>query len=217
MDWRNTMPRSLIRVLLIFLICVALLLTVTITRTVTSSHAAGATNSGLSVFVGYAELKGNNKPNPAAFPLPWAGAPNTLFLGGPVTGQSACGTNPFCYDAGAIRLDNPSSSNVTIDSVSVDVHSSVPGGQVYNLWGSFTVPAGMSVILTENPPGNDPSYDNFDTSGTPKGNCNPIPVPPTVTITVGGVPTTLVDSTHVLDTGGIDPDSCHQPNESTQW
>ncbi len=210
------MPRSLIRILLIFMVCLALLTTVSITKTITSTHAAGATGS-LSVFVGYAELKGNNKPNPAAFPLPWSGAPNTNFLGGPVTGQTACGTNPFCYDAGAIRLDNSGLIDVIINSVSVDVHSSVPGGKVYNLWGSFTVPAGKSVILTENPPGNNPSYDNFDTSGTPKGNCTPITVAPTVTITADGVPTTLADSTHVLDTGGIDPDSCHYPNESTQW
>ncbi len=41
---------------------------------------------------------------------------------------------------------------------------------------------------------------------------------PTVTITIAGVPTTLADSTHVLDTGGIDLGSCKpQRNESFQW
>src|SRR5205085_8872053 len=89
---------------------------------------------------------------------------------------------------------------------------------VFNPWGSFTVPAGMSVILAGNPPNNDPSYNNFDTSGAPKGNCTPITVAPTVTITSGGVPTTLVDSTHVLDTNGIDTESCSvQQNEAIQW
>jgi hypothetical protein len=72
---------------------------------------AGATTpSGLSVFVGYAEDKEINTPNPASFPTPWAGAPNTVFLGGTVPGAAACGTLTTCYDAGAIRLDNPSST-----------------------------------------------------------------------------------------------------------
>ena len=105
-----------------------------------------------------------------------------------------------------------------VDNVTVDDHSSIPGGRVFSLWGSFTVPAGQSVILAGNPPGDDPSYDNFDTSGAPMGNCTPITVAPTVTITIGGVPTTLVDSTHVLDTNGVDTESCSvQQNEAIQW
>ena len=66
-----------------------------------------STVAGLSVFVGYAENKEITTPDPTTFPVPWAGAPNTVFLGGPVPGQAACGTVPACYDAGAIRLDNP--------------------------------------------------------------------------------------------------------------
>jgi hypothetical protein len=185
----------------------------------TTTHAAAdrGSASGLSVFVGYAEDKEFNTPNPASFPVPWAGAPNTIFLGGTVPGQTACGKLTVCYDAGAIRLDNPWSIPVTVDSVSVDIHSSITGGKVFNsLWGSFTVPAGKSVILTENPPANNPSYDNFDTSGYPPNICTPVTVAPTVTITVGGVATTVADSTHVLDTGGIDAGFCKQ-NESIQW
>ena len=172
-------------------------------------HAAALPHAGpLSVFVGYAEDKEINTPDPAAFPTPWAGSPQTLFLGGTVPGQAACGTLTVCYDAGAIRLDNPGATPVTVDGVSVDVHSSVTGGKVFsNLWGSFTVAAGQSVILTENPPASNPGYDNFDTSGYPS-TCTPVTVAPTVTITIGGVPTTLSDSTHVLDTGGIDPGTC---------
>jgi hypothetical protein len=62
--------------------------------------------------------------------------------------------------------------------------------------------------------------DDFDTSGFPGNVCTPITVAPTVTITIGGVPTTLVDSTHVLDTGGIDLGFCGlngSKNESIQW
>jgi hypothetical protein len=184
-------------------------------------HAAGAPNTagGLSVFVGYAEDKEFLTPNPASFPTPWAGSPNTVFLGGTVPGQMACGSLTTCYDAGAIRLDNTTSASVTVSSVSVDVHSSVPGGTVFNnLWGSFTVPPGKSVILTENPPANNPSFDNFDTSSFPNNNCTPLAVAPTVTVNIAGVPITLADSTHVLDTGGIDVGSCPpKHNESIQW
>ncbi len=178
--------------------------------------AAGSSAGGLNVSVGYAEDKETNNPNPAAFPVPWVGAPNTTFLGGTVPGQTACGTLTTCYDAGAIRLDNPGTADVTVSSVSADIHSSVPGGKAFSLWGSFTVPAGKSVILTENPPTNNPGSDNFDTSGYPGNICTPVTVAPTVTITIAGVPTTLVDSTHVLDTGGIDRGYCGQ-NESIQW
>ena len=169
-------------------------------------------------YVGYAEDKETNNPIPAQFPVPWLGAPNTIFLGNPITGSTNCGKLPSCYDAGAIRLDNPGPTAVQVSSVVVDDHSSLPGGKIFNLWGSFTVPARESVILTQNPPGDDPSYINFDTSGYPKNCGTPLTVAPTVTLTIGGSATTLVDSTHVLDTGGIDRGSCSpKQNESTQW
>ncbi len=211
------MSRALFRFVLIFIISLVLFFSMTIARSVSTSHAVQEIN-GLSVSVAYAEDKNQSSLSPAAFPVPWSGSPNTTFLGNPIYDSTHCGTLPHCYDAGAIRLDNTSSSDIPVDNVSVDDHSSLPGGAIFNLWGSFTVPAGMSVILTENPPNNDPGYDNFDTSGFPVGNCTPLAVAPTVTITVGGVPTTLVDSTHVLDTGGIDQESCStQHNESIQW
>jgi hypothetical protein len=180
--------------------------------------AAGGTVGGLVVSVGYAEDKEINTPDPAAFPVPWAGAPGTTFLGGTVPGQTACGTLPDCYDAGAIRLDNPTASPVTVSQVTVNMHGSLTGGKIFrNLWGSFTVQPGQSVILTENPPHTNPSYDNFDTSGFPS-TCTPITVAPKVTITIGGKATTLLDSTHVLDTGGIDEGQCPpKQNESIQW
>jgi hypothetical protein len=211
------MSRSLFRFVLVFVICLVLFITMTTTRTLPFSHAKHVAGS-LSVSVGYAEDKNQSSLIPAAFPVPWEGSPNTIFLGNPVYGSSQCGTLPHCYDAGAIRLDNTGSSDVTVHNASVDDHSSLPGGAIFSLWGSFTVPVGKSVILTENPPGNNPSFDNFDTSGYPMGNCTKLTVAPTVTISMGGPPTTLVDSTHVLDTNGIDTESCStQKNESIQW
>jgi hypothetical protein len=184
-----------------------------------AAASARATAGGLLAYVGYAEDKEINTPDPAAFPVPWAGAPNTTFLGGTVPGQTACGTLTVCYDTGAIRLDNPGTTPITVSNVSVDMHSSITGGKVFNnLWGSFTVAPGKSVILAANPPATNPGYDNFDTSGYPANNCTPLTVAPTVTITVGGVATTLADSTHVLDTGGIDEGFCPpKQNESIQW
>jgi hypothetical protein len=211
------MFRFLRRANVILVVCLVITLTITFASRASSTHAAGGI-SGLSVSVGYAEDKHQSSLSPAAFPVPWSGSPNTIFLGNPVYSSTQCGTLPHCFDAGAIRLDNTSSSDIPINSVSVDDHSSIPGGKVFNLWGSFTVPAGKSVILTQDPPNNNPGYENFDTSGFPNGNCTPITIAPTVTITSGGVPTTLVDSTHVLDTNGIDTESCSvQQNESIQW
>jgi hypothetical protein len=204
---------------LVIILCMALLIFCTFaftifTRSTHATHAAGGIN-GLSVSVGYAEDKHQSTMTQGSFPVPWSGSPNVIFLGSPVYGAVACGpTLPSCYDSGAIRLDNTSATAIAVSSVSVDDHSSLVGGKVFNLWAPFTVPAGKSVILTEN----NPNLGNFDTSGAPKGNCTPITIAPTVTITVNGVPTTLVDSTHVLDTNGIDQESCSvQQNESIQW
>jgi hypothetical protein len=190
-----------------------------VARAAPGASVVPSTAGGLNVFVGYAEDKEMRTPDPAAFPVPWAGSPNTIFLGGSVPGgTSACGTVSVCYDAGAIRLDNPTGTPITVNGVSVDDHSSVTGGKVFaNLWGSFNVPGGQSAILTENAPIKTLTYDNFDTSSYPS-TCTPLSVAPTITLTVNGVPTTLTDTQHVLDTGGIDVGSCKPAhNESLAW
>jgi hypothetical protein len=186
---------------------------------------------GLVVSVAYAENIGNVPAVPKWFPTPWNGAPNTVFLGSPNPQTAECGSVPkaLCYDTGAIRLDNPTGSPITVSNVLVDVRSGQSGGKLYNnLWGGFTVPAHQSVILAENPPppARQSSFDNFDTSDTPHGSCRPATTPPTVALTIGGTTTTLTDTGHVLDTGwsvngvfgGVDSGWCptHQ-NESIQW
>jgi hypothetical protein len=195
---------------------------------------AGSTAGGLTVWVSYAEnIDPTKAPAPGAnFPAPWKGDPNIVFLGN-VNPQSAeCGgVSSSCYDAGAIRLDNNGTTDVTVSRTVVDVHSALAGGKLYDtssnssLWGSFKVPAGKSVILTENPsaPARQVGYDNFDTSDTPhyNGSCTPVSAVPTVQLTIGATVTTLSDSTHVLDTGAVDsgwcPHSGGQHNESIQW
>jgi hypothetical protein len=187
-----------------------------------ASRLAARTNGhvvdGLVVSVGYAENKNGNAPHKGAFPSVWSGASKATFLGNPIPGsQSGCGALK-CWDAGAIMLKNPTSAPVTVSKVVVNVHGSIKGGKIYdNLWGSFTVKPGKSVILTENPPHTNPGYDNFDTSGNPSA-CKPIKVAPFVTFTIGGKAHKLTDSTHVLDTGGVDPGTCSPShNESIAW
>jgi len=87
----------------------------------------------------------------ANFPTPWQNSPNTVFVGG--------GTP---VDAGAIRIDNTSGAPLAIDSVAVDLQR---GNAQFNLWGSFTIPATGSAILTQTQPG------NFDTSAFPIAPC----------------------------------------------
>jgi hypothetical protein len=94
-------------------------------------QSGGGSGGALAVSVGYAD---NLRANPS-FPVPWQGSPNVLFLG---SGPS--------FDAGAIRLDNLSGSPLTIDSVVVDLGRP---GPTFNLWGSFTIPAQSSAILTQ--------------------------------------------------------------------
>ena len=134
------------------------------------------------------------------FPSPWQGAPNVSFYG--------AGPN---FNAGAIRLDNGTSSPIAVDSVSVDLQRP---GPVFSLWQNITVPANGSAILTQT------SAYNFVSSGYPIVSCGgTIPSGdtriPLVTITESGNSTTFLDTSHVLDTGGFDL-SC-RGNRSLAW
>jgi RHS repeat-associated protein len=154
----------------------------------------------LAVYVGYAD---NLRPS-GVFPTPWQGSPNVVFLGGgPV------------YDAGAIRLDNATDAAMSVDRVSVDLERP---GPVFDLWGSFVVPAHGTVVLTQT------SSFNFDTSDFPIVGCRQSPAAndprvPKVTVSIGGVATDYFDTGHILDTGGFDYYfSCgFQGQESLQW
>ena len=185
-----------------------------------AAATSGSVVDGLVVYVGYAENKKGNAPPAGAFPTTWSGSPKTTFLGAPIPGsQSGCGTLK-CWDAGAIMLRNRTTSPVTVSKVDVNVHGSIKGGKTYdNLWGSFTVQPGQRVILTENPPHANDGFDDFDTSGNPTACApHPIKVAPFIKFTIGGTSKTLTDSTHVLDTGGVDPGTCpNSHNESIQW
>jgi RHS repeat-associated protein len=154
-------------------------------------------DSQLQISVGFADSSSAS----ANFPEPW-NEPNPLinFVGGGST-----------YRAGAVRLDNPGSLPVTVDSVKVDLGRP---GPVFQLWQNVLVPAGGSAILTQTQNG------NFNTSASPIVGCG-LPLAadeariPKITITIAGTSTNYPDSAHVLDTGGFDS-SC-RGNQSLEW
>jgi hypothetical protein len=167
------------------------------------AYASGL--AGIQVYVGYAD---NLRAGAVNFPTPWQGSPNISFIGGPAQ-----------WDAGAIRIDNPTNTPITIDNVLV----TLPAGQGrastqnLNLWGTFTIAPHTGTILTQTGPS---AAFNFDTSDFQFKVCNnpaangEAPVP-TVTITSGINSQVFSDNGHVLDTLGFDLVCLH--NESTPW
>jgi RHS repeat-associated protein/uncharacterized repeat protein (TIGR01451 family) len=154
-------------------------------------------SSPLQISVAFADSSSAS----ANFPEPWNES-NALvnFVGS--------GTH---YRAGAIRLDNPSGTALTVDSVVVDLGRP---GPVFQLWTNINVPANGSAILTQTADG------NFNTGASPIVGCgqplggNETRIPK-VTVTIAGAGTDYLDTAHVLDTGGFDS-SC-RGNQSLQW
>jgi hypothetical protein len=166
------------------------------------SPAQGAPNGhsnvhAMKVYVGYADgIRGD-----PTIPSPWDGDPGELFVGGGIQ-----------FDAGAIRIVNPSRQPLTIGDVWVQI-----GAFQYDLWGPYpiVVPGKGSAILTQTE-----EFD-FDTS-EPGGvaTCDPTGEIPSIHITVGSrhpKTRTFLDTGQVLNTGGIDPGSCGDANEGLPW
>ena len=112
----------------------------------------GGQSDDLKVYFGYADnlAGGAHQPDPGAFPKPWQGDAGVNFVG--------AGPN---FDSGAVRIENPTSNAVTVESLSVDV-----GPKHYALWGgNLRVPAHGSLVLTQTDMGTEvPPEPNFDTS-----------------------------------------------------
>jgi hypothetical protein len=84
------------------------------------------------------------------------------FAGTPCTSYP---NDTTCWDASAIRLDNPGSTDVT------GVHAVVIGTKTYDLWGSsLIVKAGGMLVLTET--GSSKNSENFDGSDFPPNSYN---------------------------------------------
>jgi PEP-CTERM motif len=146
-------------------------------------------------------------PLPANFPGIWNGSPNTIFFGQGVQGVA--------FDSGALLLTNNSGADVTVADVNVNI-----GGTPFDLWGSFTVPNGQSVILTQFGFPVNSLNPNFDTSDL-TGCCSNNGVIPSIAITIGSTTTTLLDTNQILNTGGFDlgclTSDCVSTNESHDW
>lgn len=145
---------------------------------------------------------------PATFPGPWQGSAGvSQFIG---TGVEGVG-----FDGGALLLTNNGASSVAVSDVTVTI-----GTASFDLWGSFSVPSGTSVILTQtsfDPVTLNPNFDTSDLAGC----CSNNGVIPTIAITIGGTTTTFLDSNQVLNTGGFDTGcqdtNCVLTNESEPW
>jgi len=150
-------------------------------------------------------------PGPAFLPSPWQGDPGVIFIGAPEEP-----TNTF--DAGAIKVDNPSTTDpLVVAGIGVDIG---PLKNI-NLWAAqlpATIPPGGSLIVTQNT--NLPIFD-FDTSDLPGTTCTPDGLIPVVHVTVGvNVQTTTnyIDTTQIINTGGFDKGSCPPTaNEGHEW
>jgi hypothetical protein len=161
----------------------------TATTAATAAVAAGAAGA-LQVQVGYA--------NNVTLPSPWYRDAGVAWVGTP---PSCCTSdNLLGWDAGAVRLVNPSGSPVTVDRVTVGI-----GPQSWDLWGAgLVVPAGGSLVLTQTT-----DAFNFDTSELYRFGCYPrVPDIPVVHVTIAGATTDYRDGAQVLNTGGTDGATC---------
>jgi PEP-CTERM motif len=147
------------------------------------------------------------------FPNPWSSGVSQ-FIG--------VGVDNVAFDAGALLLTNNSGSPVTVEGVTVTIGAfAFPS----TLWGSFTIPNGMSVILTQTAFDPTTLTPNFDTSDkTPVGVgpcCTNDNLIPRIFITIGGQNTVLSDTNQILNTGGFDLGcriaGCVLVNESHPW
>jgi len=169
---------------------------------------------------------------PGRLPSPWKGDTGVIFVGcapqltdAPSVTTDGCERNPAngqdVYDAGAIRINNTSTTALRVTAASVTI-----AGCVYNPWPGLdrTIPPGGTLILTQTGLTGDPCGQdigagfNFDTSeSSGNGNCTPVNVIPVIRLTLNGVATTLQDNSQILNTGGIDAGGCTGASEFHDW
>jgi hypothetical protein len=94
-------------------------------------------------------------PSSSKQPSPWPYTDPSSFHGSPCPNFPKDTT---CWDASAVRLDNPGSADVTGVGVVVTI-----GTRVYNLWGSnLTVKTHGTLVLTETGSQNSTNFDGSD-------------------------------------------------------
>lgn len=151
----------------------------------------------LPLSAGYVD---NNSHHAPFFPTPWQGDPGVTFVGN----NCGRGTVDTC-DGGALKIDNTTGAPITGVRVVVTI-----GSDVFDLWGSNTIPAGNSLVLTQT------ANYNFDTSETnlADGNpCDPESTVPVISVTINGVTQNYNDTAQILNKDGIDAEDCGFPQE----
>ncbi len=167
---------------------------------ITPAYAA----TPLNVFVGYMDT--HSTASSTKQPRPWPYTDPTSYVGSPCP---AYPNSTTCWDAAAVRLDNPGSVDVTGVQPVV-----VIGSHTYNFWGtSATVKAHGTLVLTETGGQNSTNFDATDFSpnaynGGNTASCVNSGAIPDVRITIGGATTSYLDSGQVLNGGGVDAGHC---------
>lgn len=179
----------------------------------------GSLPPGVSVHVGYADYLHHDKSGLG---------PNTpLYLNDNNPTHMMIPGNDYDIDSSVLRIDNNSGGPLTVDKIYFVMNGGA--GPTFDLWSSFTIPNGSLATVLQTKA----SAWNFDGSefGMPLGSCNnfcgtalnPCPhTPPLIKMRVNGQPNeiTLVDTAHLLTTGGIDLLVCPATvggGESLQW
>ena len=163
------------------------------------------------MWVGYADL---TDAVPINFPTPWDGSPDVIFKG--------CPDCPS-LDAGAVRIVNNTGGTLTVNAVIVRLDTCT-----FNLWPSdIALPFGGELILTQTANSGDgdcTAYEQLDPlagslhGADSTGVCTNSNIIPQIDVTVHGVTTTYADTGQILNTGGIDAETCRNgTNLSTQW
>ena len=163
------------------------------------------------MWVGYADL---TDAVPINFPTPWDGSPGVIFKG--------CPDCPI-LDTGAVRIVNNTGGTLTVNSVIVRLDTCT-----FNLWPStISLPFGGELIVTQTANGGDGGCTadgqldtlNVSPHGVDRaGVCTNSNIIPQIDVTVHGVTTTYADTGQILNTGGIDAETCRNgTNMSTQW
>lgn len=181
--------------------------------------AAATSFPNLTISVGYAD----NYHTAGFFPTPWHGSSNVVWEG--------CSGGCSSYDGGAVLITNSSSSSVTINSVDVKL-STCTYQWPNSVWTSaVSLNPGQSLIVDQTASGagngctsSTMSAFPMDTSDIGPGgsgwatNCSQSGVVPDVVVTANTVQNTLTDADQVLNTGGVDRNSCpNGTNESEPW
>ncbi|WP_344061057.1 fibronectin type III domain-containing protein, partial [Terrabacter lapilli] len=158
----------------------------------------------LNVYVGYMDT--HSVASSSKQPTPWPYTDPSSYIGSPCP---AYPNSTTCWDAAALRLDNPGSVDVT------GLHPVVKiGSATYNLWGSnLTVKAHGTLVLTETGAQNSTNFDGSDFApnsynGGNTASCVNSGAIPDVQITLGGSTTDYLDSGQVLNGGGVDSGHC---------